>query len=605
MKRFLFAAVRSLVVCLIASPAFATFHEMKIEQVIGGVAGDTNQQAIQLRMRLAGQNMVGTNQARLIARDAAGANPVTLIVFPTDVTNFAQGARILVVSSAFAAAQPTIAGDFTMTNTIPASYLAAGRLTFENNAGTILWSLAWGGGAYTGSNTGSTTNDADGNFGPPFASALPSTTGQALRFTTADATGAAPSTNNAADYGVTAGSATFTNNAGASGTVALPQADLSVTKTAIPDPVAPSQPVTYTITVTNAGPATATSVLVSDTLPPGTVFTSASGTGWTCGVAPGIIVTCNRATLAVGTAPIITLVIGAPATPGPITNNVTVSSVAVNDSNSANNTATAVTQVSGIPGQADLSITKSDGGLEGRFGYPLAYTITVTNAGPASVAGATVTDNFPAGLSGATWTCSATGGSSCPASGTGNIAAPVSLLSGGSATFLATATVVAGTASPVLNTATVAAPGGVVDPTPGNNSSTESTVVGPIAFHTVDPCRLVDTRDPAGPAGGPPLAANAARTFSVTGHCGIPADARAVAINLAVVVPTDFGNLRIYPAGGAPPLASVVNFGPAAVRANNAIIGLGTGGAITVQCDMPPGSSGVTNFLMDVTAYFR
>ena len=65
------------------------------------------------------------------------------------------------------------------------------------------------------------------------------------------------------------------------------------------------------------------------------------------------------------------------------------------------------------------------------------------------------------------------------------------------------------------------------------------------------------------------------------------------------------GNLRIYPAGGAPPLASVVNFGPAAVRANNAIIGLGTGGAITVQCDMPPGSPGVTNFLMDVTAYFR
>ena len=100
------------------------------------------------------------------------------------------------------------------------------------------------------------TNDADGNFGPPFGSALPSTGAQALRFTASDATGAAASTNNLADYGVTAGAASFTNNAGGSGTVTLPvvQADLSVTKTGAPDPVAPSQPLVYTIAVSNAGP---------------------------------------------------------------------------------------------------------------------------------------------------------------------------------------------------------------------------------------------------------------------------------------------------------------------------------------------------------------
>jgi len=67
---------------LLASPAFASFHLMKIEAAMGGVGGDTTQQAIQLRMRAPDQNLVGSGQTRLIAWDAAGLNPVTLIVFP-------------------------------------------------------------------------------------------------------------------------------------------------------------------------------------------------------------------------------------------------------------------------------------------------------------------------------------------------------------------------------------------------------------------------------------------------------------------------------------------------------------------------------------------
>ena len=54
-------------------------------------------------------------------------------------------------------------------------------------------------------------NDADGNFAPPFAGALPSTSTSALHF---NGVASAMSTNNAADYSVTAGAATFTNNAG-------------------------------------------------------------------------------------------------------------------------------------------------------------------------------------------------------------------------------------------------------------------------------------------------------------------------------------------------------------------------------------------------------
>jgi hypothetical protein len=120
-----------------------------------------------------------------------------------------------VVSSAFASTFG-VTPDFIMTNPIPASYLAAGKLTWESDAGSVLWSVAWGGASYTGTNSGLTTNDADGNFNPPFAGALPSGSNQALFFTGA---AGALSTNNAADYMITPGDAVFTNNAGASGTV--------------------------------------------------------------------------------------------------------------------------------------------------------------------------------------------------------------------------------------------------------------------------------------------------------------------------------------------------------------------------------------------------
>jgi glucose/arabinose dehydrogenase len=199
----------------LAGSAFASFHLNQIEQVIGGVNGDTSAQAVQLRMRFAGENFIVGG--KLIAFDATGNNPITLITFPSSVSNGAQGARILITTASFASHEITpVAPDFIMTNPIPASYLAAGRLVYQN--GGILWSLSWGGSAYTGSNTGTLDNDADGNFGPPFPGPLPSTSTVALQF---QGSASAMSTNNAADYALTSGSATFTNNAGASATLAL------------------------------------------------------------------------------------------------------------------------------------------------------------------------------------------------------------------------------------------------------------------------------------------------------------------------------------------------------------------------------------------------
>ncbi len=201
----------ALVASLAASPASASFHFMQIEQAIGGVGGDTTQQAVQLRMRAGGQNQM--QFSRLRAFDAAGANPVLLVDMTTTVPNAAAGSRVLITTAAFATGQG-VAADFTMTNAIPTAYLASGRLTFEDDTGNVVYSLCWG--SYSGPTTGSIDNDNDGTYGPCEAGALPSTTAQALRF--GGAAGAVGTTN-AADYALTSGPATFSNNAGASATV--------------------------------------------------------------------------------------------------------------------------------------------------------------------------------------------------------------------------------------------------------------------------------------------------------------------------------------------------------------------------------------------------
>lgn len=186
--------------------AGAAFHLMQIEHVVGGVCGDTTAQAVQLRMRTGGQSQISGHN--LTAYDAAGNNPVVLVAFASNVAVGTAGSRILVTSPGFQAAHGGPTPDFVMTNLMPASYLPAGKVSFES---PTYWSLAWGGAGYTGTNTGATDNDPDGNFNPPFPGVLPWTVDQSVQFPGAsDAT----STNNAADYLLSASPVTLTNNAG-------------------------------------------------------------------------------------------------------------------------------------------------------------------------------------------------------------------------------------------------------------------------------------------------------------------------------------------------------------------------------------------------------
>ena len=208
----------ALALTLVFSRAQAAFHVMQIEEVIGGLAGDTTAQAVQLRLRAAGQNLVSF--ARVRAWDAAGQNPVLLVNMGTDVSNSNGGDNILLASASFNTIMTGVYGasyasDFTLTNLIPASYLTGGKVTFEDDSGFVYWSLAFGN--YTGTNlSGDTTNDADGNFGPPTV-APPTNSRQGIHFTGAffDA-----STTNQANYALTSNPATVRNNQGNSFVVA-------------------------------------------------------------------------------------------------------------------------------------------------------------------------------------------------------------------------------------------------------------------------------------------------------------------------------------------------------------------------------------------------
>jgi hypothetical protein len=123
----------------------------------------------------------------------------------------------------------------------------------------------------------------------------------------------------------------------------------------------------------------------------------------------------------------------------------------------------------------------------------------------------------------------------------------------------------------------------------------------PSALHTLTPCRIVDTRNAAGPYGAPALPAGGLRSFALAGQCGIPMTAKSVAANLTVTQPTAGGHLSVFPTGTTPLLASVINFSAGQTRANNAVLQLGAGGALSVQS----GSPGTVHLILDVTGWFE
>src|SRR5574340_793249 len=232
-------------------------------------------------------------------------------------------------------------------------------------------------------------------------------------------------------------------------------ADLTIAKTDGLTSVNRGTPVTYTVTVSNAGPTAVTGAQVADN---GNIATTVD--------------------LPVGSTATFTVsgTVSAAAT-GSLVNTATVALPAgVSDPNPADNSAT---DSDALILLADLSITKTDGVTDVVAGGPVSYTLVAGNAGPDPAIGATVTDTLPATLSGVAWTCAAGGGATCAASGSGNLATAVDLPMGGTATFTGNATLGAAATGSLVNTATVAGPAGVGDANAANNSATDTDTITP------------------------------------------------------------------------------------------------------------------------------
>jgi len=132
----------------------------------------------------------------------------------------------------------------------------------------------------------------------------------------------------------------------------------------------------------------------------------------------------------------------------------------------------AVVNCGAVATNADVSATMSAVPTAYTPGDPLQYTITIDNAGPVTASNVTLVDVFPTAFQSPTWTCSSSGGASCPApSGNGNITGTAALPAAGQLTFVANGSVAPGTTGTLSNsmTAVVVAP---TDPNTSNNIAT-------------------------------------------------------------------------------------------------------------------------------------
>ncbi len=268
------------------------------------------------------------------------------------------------------------------------------------------------------------------------------------------------------------------------------QSDLSVTSTETPSPVTDGNNITYAQSVVNNGPAASGTATFTDTIPTGATFVSFSvPAGWNCGATiPPVggtgTISCTIASLAVNATASFPLVLKASlgGTPGSTivnTANINVPCSSASDPNCANNSATTTVYIAS-PTQADLAITKTASPDPVDQGTNLAYTLQVTNNGPAVAQGVTVVDPIPgevtyASVSTTQGTCSYDTPSTTVTCNVGTVSVGGFVL----ITINATADTFSATTLST-NTATVSATTG--DPDPANNTASFiSTIVSPTA----------------------------------------------------------------------------------------------------------------------------
>ena len=253
-------------------------------------------------------------------------------------------------------------------------------------------------------------------------------------------------------------------------------ADVAITKTG-PASIVAGNPLVYTITVTNTGPSDAVGVVVSDATPTGLVFVSNTGDCTTA-------FPCALGVVPAGATRTITATFTVPpgySGPSPIENVTDVSSTTV-DTNTTNNTATAVTALNR---DADVEVTKTLPSSRRAVGDEILITINALNRGPNPATGIEITDSLPAGFDFVS--ASASQGAYDPATGAWSVG---SLAVGETAQLVLTAKV---TAPGAITNLAVKTGQNEPDPIVGNDSAAAGTTATPAADLEVD--KDVDRHD--------------------------------------------------------------------------------------------------------------
>lgn len=253
----------------------------------------------------------------------------------------------------------------------------------------------------------------------------------------------------------------------------IEQADVSISVSSGQATAVPGEPVSYAIGLGNSGPTLATEVTVTDVVPPILLQPS-----WTCTASAGS--SCapggsgnltDSASVLVGGSVTYTLTATIdPDATGTLTYSAMVSTLPGVDDDASNDTATDTLP---LTPEGDLQVTTTDDSAIAIPGGQVAYTVTVANAGPSSLAGARVQNPVPAGIQASAWTCIPSAGSDCGANGSGGIDDAVTLRPDGIASYTFWGTVAASATGSLLELARAAPPAAASDPDPSNNSGSD------------------------------------------------------------------------------------------------------------------------------------
>jgi uncharacterized repeat protein (TIGR01451 family) len=251
-----------------------------------------------------------------------------------------------------------------------------------------------------------------------------------------------------------------------------PEADLSVIKTDGVTSVVPGTVDPYLITVTNNGPSTVSSVILTDPPPVGALATNFVPSVGAYNVGTGEWSGLN---LASGDSATMTLDVAInPSATGSLTNTVMVAAPAgVTDTNTTNNT---FIDIDTLTPQADLRVAKTDGVTSIVGGTSTTYLITVTNNGPSTVGSVTLTDPLPDGALSASFGMPSAG-SYDPGSG---LWSGLNLTSGDTVSMTLSVTIDPNATS-LTNIASVTPPVGVTDPNTADNTVTDTDTLIPEA----------------------------------------------------------------------------------------------------------------------------